>query len=37
MEEVIQEIRELMLKSAEEVVSKEKLDRGEPCTSSREM
>jgi hypothetical protein len=30
LEEVIQEIRELMLKSTEEVVSKEKMDIGEP-------
>jgi hypothetical protein len=31
MEEVIQEIRDLMLRSVEEAVSKEKLDRGEPA------
>jgi hypothetical protein len=31
LEEVIEEIRELMLRSAEEVVSKEKLDRKEPA------
>jgi hypothetical protein len=31
LEEVIEEIRRLMLRSAEEVVSKEKLDRGEPA------
>jgi hypothetical protein len=31
LEEVIEEIRELMLKSAKEVVSKEKLNRGGPA------
>jgi hypothetical protein len=34
LEEVIEEIRELMLRSAEEVISKEKLDRKGTCTSS---
>jgi hypothetical protein len=31
VEEVIEEIRELMLKSAKEVVSRRKLNRGEPA------
>jgi hypothetical protein len=36
LEEAIEEIRRLMLRSAEEAVNKEKLDRKGTCTSSRE-
>jgi hypothetical protein len=37
LEEVIQEIRELMFKSIEEVFCKEKMDKGEPARAIGNM
>jgi hypothetical protein len=37
LEEAVEEIRKLRLRLAEEVVNKEKLDRGEPARATGEM